>query len=121
MIIIRRYNPNDDVAWDTFVDTSKNGTFMLKRGYMDYHADRFEDYSLMFYNDEKLIALLPASIHGSELRSHGGLTYGGFVTNLHMTAQIMLKIFETLKEYMSQNKITSLLYKRIPAILYLSI
>lgn len=119
MIIIRRYNPNDDVAWDTFVDTSKNGTFMLKRGYMDYHADRFEDYSLMFYNDEKLVALLPASIHGSELRSHGGLTYGGFVTNLHMTAQIMLKIFETLKEYMSQHKIKSLLYKRVPAIYYL--
>lgn len=119
MITIRRYNQNDAPAWDAFVDASKNGTFMLKRSYMDYHADRFQDYSLMFYNDEKLIALLPASVHGAELRSHGGLTYGGIVTDLHMTAQIMLQIFETLKVYMSQHKITSLLYKRIPVIYYM--
>ena len=47
---------------------------MLKRGYMDYHSDRFIDNSLMFYEDDKLIALMPASKHGNELRSHGGLT-----------------------------------------------
>ncbi|MCR4620116.1 MAG: GNAT family N-acetyltransferase, partial [Paludibacteraceae bacterium] len=61
MILIQKYESAKAYEWDTFVDTSKNGTFMLKRGYMDYHADRFEDYSLMFYNDEKLVALLPAS------------------------------------------------------------
>jgi hypothetical protein len=119
MITIKRYNPNDAAVWDAFVDSSKNGTFMLKRGYMDYHADRFLDYSLMFYNDEKLVALLPASIHGLELRSHGGLTYGGFVTDIHMTVQLMLSIFECLRQYLSQQGITELLYKRVPAIYYL--
>lgn len=118
MITIKRYNPNDAAAWDAFVDASKNGTFMLKRGYMDYHTDRFTDYSLLFYRDEELVALLPASSHGDELRSHGGLTYGGMITNLKMTVQLMLSLFDSLKEYMSSNGISRLIYKRVPSIYY---
>ena len=118
MITIKRYNPNDAAAWDAFVDASKNGTFMLKRGYMDYHTDRFTDHSLLFYRDEELVALLPASSHGDELRSHGGLTYGGMITNLKMTVQLMLSLFDSLKEYMSSNGISRLIYKRVPSIYY---
>ena len=36
-------------AWDAFVDMSKNGTFLLKRGFMDYHSDRFFDCSVLIY------------------------------------------------------------------------
>ena len=49
---------------------------MFDRNYMDYHKDRFKDHSLLFYNDGKLIALLPMSEHDEMLVSHGGLTYG---------------------------------------------
>ena len=41
-------------AWNHFVAQSKNGTFLLDRRYMDYHADRFEDHSLMVYRQGKL-------------------------------------------------------------------
>lgn len=116
MITIKRYNPNDAAAWDAFVDASKNGTFMLKRGYMDYHADRFTDHSLLFYRDEELVALLPASQHGDELRSHGGLTYGGMITNRKMTVQLMLSLFDSLREYMHENTIARVVYKRVPSI-----
>lgn len=61
MITIKRYSIEQKDLWDAFVDASKNGTFMLKRGYVDYHADRFTDHSLLFYRDEELVALLPAS------------------------------------------------------------
>ena len=118
MITIKRYTAEEAVAWDAFVDASKNGTFMLKRGYMDYHADRFMDHSLLFYRDEELVALLPASKHGDELRSHGGLTYGGMITNLKMTVQLMLSLFDSLKEFMSSNGISRLIYKRVPSIYY---
>ncbi len=118
MITIKRYNQNDAAAWDAFVDASKNGTFMLKRGYMDYHADRFADHSLIFYHDEELVALLPASQHGEELRSHGGLTYGGMITNRKMTVQLMLSLFDTLREYMQENTIARVIYKRVPSIYY---
>ena len=46
---------------------------------MDYHNDRFKDHSLMVFKDDKLIALLPANIVDFNLRSHQGLTYGGFL------------------------------------------
>ncbi len=119
MIIIKRYTAENASEWDSFIDTSKNGTFMLKRGYMDYHADRYIDHSLFFFRDEELVALLPASQHEDELRSHGGLTYGGMITNLKMTVQLMLSLFELLKKYMQDNGIVRVIYKRVPSIYYL--
>lgn len=118
MITIKKYNPSDAEIWDAFIETSKNATFMLKRGYMDYHADRFQDHSLLFYDNGKLVALLPASIHGDELRSHGGLTYGGIIVDKKMTVQLMLSIVDMLREFMQKNKISRLIYKRVPAIYY---
>ena len=118
MIEVRRYNIADATIWDAFVDASKNGTFMLKRGYMDYHSDRFPDHSMMFYDSDKLAAVLPASQHGTELRSHGGLTYGGLITSTDIRIQQVIEIFSALKEYMQEQNISSLLYKRVPEIYY---
>ena len=79
MIDIIRYTADRADEWNRFVAQSKNGTFLFDRGYMDYHADRFEDYSLMFFRDGRLFALLPANRDGDTLYSHRGLTYGGLV------------------------------------------
>ena len=62
MISICRYTQNKQTEWDDFVKVSKNGTFLFLRSYMDYHSDRFQDHSLMFYNEKnRLIAVLPAN------------------------------------------------------------
>ena len=83
---------------------------MFDRDYMDYHSDRFEDNSLMFFDDsEKLIALLPANLRGDILYSHQGLTYGGFLTDENMKQEKMLICFNTLKEYMKNNAINKLI------------
>lgn len=116
MITIKKYTANDVAVWDAFVDASKNGTFMLKRGYMDYHSDRFEDHSLMFYNADELVALLPASLHGRELRSHGGLTYGGMIYSCTMKQHTMNECFMSLKNYLLSSNIKQLSYKSIPYI-----
>lgn len=111
------YTSTDDNIWNEFVKNSKNGIFMFNRGFMDYHSDRFKDNSLMFYDDnDELIAILPASRHENELRSHGGLTYGGFITNEKMKQHKMLECFNALKNYMQENKIQKVLYKIIPHI-----
>ena len=44
MFEIRRYTPADQQEWDRYVDGARNATFLFKRGYMDYHADRFKDH-----------------------------------------------------------------------------
>lgn len=116
MIEIIKYSGGNKNIWDKFVENSKNGTFMFKRNYMDYHSDRFKDFSLMFYEDGELIALLPCSIHDNELRSHGGLTYGGFITNSKMKQQRMIECVECLKKFLKDNSINKLIYKAIPHI-----
>lgn len=36
---------------------------MFNRDFMEYHADRFEDFSLIFKNEKgKIVALLPGNI-----------------------------------------------------------
>lgn len=118
MIRVERYSVRKKDEWDGFIAVAKNSTFMLNRSYMDYHADRFEDASLMFYEDDSLLALLPATIHGQELRSHGGLTYGGLIVDRHMTTPKELKLFTALREYMMEQELSRLIYKRVPAIYY---
>lgn len=118
-MVVTLYNESLKNNWDDFVENSKNGTFMLKRDYMDYHSDRFKDCSLLFYEDDKLIAILPASLHGTELRSHGGLTYGGIVSNKRMTTQKMLDVFDVLRDSLRKNGVNSLIYKRIPSVYHL--
>ena len=117
MIRIERYTPSYKTQWDSFVDRSKNGTFLLRREYMDYHADRFTDHSLIFRNDKGDIeTLLPATQCGSTLSSHGGLTYGGFIMTPRTAAPDPLRWMEALHEYGQQHGIASLIYKPIPHI-----
>lgn len=119
MITARSYNVNDSQAWDAFVDGSKNGTFMLNRRYMDYHSDRFKDSSVVFLDDtESIVAVMPASRHGDEVRSHGGLTYGGIIVDRRMTAAKMLEVFDSLRCYLKSEGVARLIYKRVPPIYY---
>jgi hypothetical protein len=114
---IIKYNNTLSKDWNRFIEKSKNGTFLFNRDYMDYHSDRFHDYSLLVYNEKKqLIALLPASLHGKELVSHGGLTYGGFITNHTMKSENMLNIFKILIKFLLEDNIQKLIYKVIPHI-----
>lgn len=112
---IVQYNQDLQNVWDAFIDESKNGTFMLKRGYVEYHSDRFTDFSLMFYDEGKLVAVLPASLHGDEVRSHGGLTYGGIISDRKMTTKKMLSVLDSLLLYLKENNIKKLIYKRVPS------
>lgn len=114
MISVRKYASSDFDVWNDFVKNAKNSLFMHNRNFMEYHSDRFTDNSLMFYDDEELLALLPCNIKDNELFSHGGLTYGGFITNLKMKQYKMQECFTALKTYMAENNIKSLTYKTIP-------
>jgi hypothetical protein len=116
VIEVVKYSANYKDAWDDFVRASKNGTFMLHRDYMDYHADRFEDHSLLFYRKGKLVALLPANVVGTEVQSHGGLSYGGIVSGASMKAQLMLDVFDAMLLYYRALSFEAINYKAIPHI-----
>ncbi len=113
---VRRYQDKDQPIWDTFNQGAKNRLFMFDRNYMDYHRDRFQDHSLLFYHDDELIALLPACERGGELFSHAGLTYGGFLTGTGMKQHTMNDCFEGLIRYCRENGLKKITYKPIPHI-----
>lgn len=112
------YRPDDADAWNAFVATSRNGTFLFDRRYMDYHADRFEDASLVFRDGEggRILALLPANRTGDRLVSHGGLTYGGLVLGPDGGSTLVARLFEALLAHMVAAGLSVLRYKTVPAI-----
>ena len=116
MVEVVRYSAGYRAEWDAFVRTSKNGTFMLLRDYMEYHADRFADHSLLFYSGGELVAVLPANTDGDALHSHAGLSYAGMISGNSMKAALMLQVFEALTTYCRAQGFTSLHYKAIPHI-----
>ncbi|MBO6077179.1 MAG: GNAT family N-acetyltransferase [Bacteroidaceae bacterium] len=113
------YEPAHREIWNRFVKSSKNGTFLMDRGYMDYHSDRFTDCSLMFYKKGALLALLPANWVKDEstVQSHGGLTYGGLITGANFTAEDALEVFRCAIEWMKKNLgAVRWIYKPVPRI-----
>ena len=74
---VRLYEGNDYENWNAFIGQAKNATFLFHRDFMEYHSDRFQDYSLIVLDGEKWVAVLPANVVENQVFSHQGLTYGG--------------------------------------------
>lgn len=115
---VRRFDPTMQAEWDQFVASAKNGSFMFRRGFMEYHAHRFVDSSLLFYEDDKLVALLPANRTGDQLASHDGLTFGGLVSGPKMSAVQMLSVVGALVEWGREQGLGKLRYKATPPFLH---
>ena len=112
-----RYDASHADEWNRLVRESKNATFLLNRNYMDYHADRFNDCSLLFFKKGALIAALPANYDAAShtVCSHGGLTYGGLILSPELTAVEVLETFNCATHFFhTQMGAQRWLYKPIP-------
>nr|WP_315201347.1 GNAT family N-acetyltransferase [uncultured Flavobacterium sp.] len=114
--IVKRYQESDYDSWNTFVNQAKNATFLFHRDFMDYHKDRFEDFSLMVYKNEKLAAVLPVNRVGENVYSHQGLTYGGLVYKENLKLASVIQVFQVVLFYLNENKITKIQIKTLPSI-----
>lgn len=119
IVSIKRYSSEYKNEWDNFVNSSKNGVFFFLRDYVEYHSHRFIDYSLMFYFDKNLIAVLPANLNDNVLFSHGGLSFGGMVLDSKITTLRATEVFLELWKFLQQNGITEIIYKCIPSIYHI--
>ncbi len=116
MIEIIRYSANLKVQWDNLVSNSRNGTFLFYRDYMDYHSDRFNDYSFLIYRNKKLEAVLPGNISGNSFYSHQGLTYGGLISTPKINTTEVVEFFNLLNLELKNIGISEVIYKPIPLI-----
>lgn len=122
------YSINKREEWNRFVEESKQGTFLFDRNFMDYHADRFFDCSLLVYSDDvteadaaydSLMAVFPANWNETEktVYSHQGLTYGGILTKTSITqSEVLLILQKILMYYEGYLGAKTLVYKAIPYI-----
>ena len=87
--------------WDSFVDSSDNGTIFHKRLFLSYHPkDRFEDASFLVNKDNKIISVYPAVLLNRDnkriLSSHSGASYGGFVYKHNLNFREAFDLVENL-------------------------
>lgn len=112
---VKKYTETDFKTWNNFVEQAKNATFLFQRDFMEYHKDRFEDYSLMVFDREKLVAVLPANKSEDNLYSHQGLTYGGLVFLSKFNAEKVELILDKILLFLKENAIAVFYYKPIPS------
>jgi hypothetical protein len=113
---VKIYQESDYKHWNAFIDKAKNATFLFHRDFMEYHKDRFQDYSIIVLDGEKWIAVLPANKVGNEVSSHQGLSYGTLVVQKDIRIEEYLSVIRKIMFHLFQNKIDFISFKLLPRI-----
>jgi hypothetical protein len=118
-MIARPYTADDLEPWDALAASARARHFMFQRAYMEYHADRFADASLVVVRGGRLCALLPATRVGDTVISHGGLTFGGLLSGQEQTIDRTQLAFSAVTDALRESGVNRLLYKPAPHIYHL--
>ena len=89
---------------------------MFYRDFVEYHQNRFEDYSLLVFKDETLLTVVPANKVENTVYSHQGLTYGGFVLSDDVAFCDVLKSYQSILEFLNSKNIRTFEIKLLPKI-----
>ncbi len=112
---VRLYQKGDFVLWNSFLEIAKNATFLFHREFMEYHSHKFDDYSLLVFENAKLVGILPANRVENTIFSHQGLTYGGLVLLEKAKLIEVISIFKSILIFLNQKKIQKLNIKMFPS------
>ena len=113
-VVISKYSNENAISWNIFLRNAKNSSFLFDRGFMDYHSDRFLDYSLIACSEGQIVAVLPANIINNVLISHAGLSYGGVILRDDLRFFEVETIFKEILIFLNGNLIKILKIKFIP-------
>lgn len=117
MITVRKYVESDLEIWDTFLSKARNSDFMHSRKFLNYHGSKIIDASLMFYEADELVAVLPASVGNSkQVISHGGASYGGLCYLAKYGGERLVEIAKLAKEKFKQEGFETLIIKPKPSL-----
>jgi hypothetical protein len=103
--------------WNQFVKHSRNSTFLFDRDFMDYHADRFQDHSVIVSEDNgNIVACFPANEKDGIIYAHQGLSYGGLVQGIDDKLETTLLLWYSILEYYAMHNIEEVVYKHFPSL-----
>ena len=109
------YKEENYALWNDFVGKAKNATFLFHRDFIEYHKQRFYDYSLMVFDEKNnLQAIVAAHLQENKLYSHNGLTYGGIVVLPETKFNAVLKIVQSICVFLIENNFETFYIKDIP-------
>lgn len=112
------YSKEHEEAWNNFVTQSKCGTFLFRRDFMEYHSDRFQDFSLLIFLNKELKAVLPGNIEDDVLYTHKGLTYGGVLYTDDLKLPETINIFKAILSFLNERGIKKIILKELPLIYF---
>lgn len=119
MYRVEQYNDSYKKRWDEFIQNSKNGTFLLKRDYVEYHKDKFPDLSFLILDKKnKIRAVIAGTLKDKIYYTHKGLTYGGFIIDRDSKVIDVWEYFKQLNLKLIELGVKSIEYKQIPNIYY---
>lgn len=110
------YHPGLDGVWDDLVARARNGHFMATRRFLAYHGNRFQDRSLLFLRNGRVLAAIALHEEGSEWVSHRGLAHGGLIAAPELSTAQTAEIFHQIALRMRAAGITGLRYTPLPLI-----
>jgi hypothetical protein len=119
-ITVEPYQPAASETWDEVVRGARARHFMFERAYMDYHQDRFADASWFVLLNDRPIAVLAASRQGHEVTSHGGLTFGGLLSNAELTTVRAMAALTAIATALRASGVRQLLYKPMPHVYHVT-
>lgn len=107
-----RYCASSEDTWDDFIQDCPMSTFLHSRRFLSYHGDRFDDYSLLFVNQDALLGVLPAAASAENaVESHPGATFGGIVHNGALAGDKMTEAINHAAAYYKKEGFSSFIYK----------
>jgi Acetyltransferase (GNAT) domain len=115
-ILVKRYGPDFAADWAKVLLSARNGIFLFERGFIEYHGDRFVDFSAIAYLGNEPVALLPAAIdqNTGEASSHPGLTFGGVVLRRELRGEVAIALINALLDSNKSCGAKSLTVKLLP-------
>ena len=112
---VRLYQKSDFELWNAFIDKAKNATFLFNRNFMEYHNNRFTDYSLIIESENKWVAVMPANVVDDQVFSHQGLSYGGLIYGERTKLLAVIEVFKNILIFLQKNQIQKLQMKLTPS------
>ena len=121
MITIKKYNKTYSKQWDDFIIKSNNGTVFQLQKFLNYHITRkFNDYSLLIMQNNKIIAVMPGAMiidnNKKKYYSHPGTSYGGIIIQKHLSFNVLDQIIKLINNYLKQKGFHSIFLINSPSI-----
>ena len=113
-IEVKEYTEDLHTFWDQFIRTSsRNGGIFQERDFLSYHPkEKFNDASLLFFEEGDLIGVFPAAIiiddGKKKVISHPGSSCGGLVYHKATTTSRVLTMLEMLIDHYQNKDVTSI-------------